>query len=153
VHFFDDKTRYLHLFLLFAAGSVIRVYHDRIPLSTWLLAAAVVPVVVLYRTPAFPDAFTAWLVYAVFWLAYVPNLHWFNRAGDYSYGLYIYAFPIEQALRQYFPAILPLELFATAAVLTLGCAMLSWHLVEQPALKLKKVKFRELIRRRIAAGS
>jgi peptidoglycan/LPS O-acetylase OafA/YrhL len=148
VHFFDDKTRYLRLFLLFAAGSVIRVYHDRIPLSSWILGVALVPVALLYRTPVFPDAFTAWLVYAVFWLAYVPNLHWFNRAGDYSYGLYIYAFPIEQTLRQCFPAILPLELFPAASVLTLGCAMLSWHFIEQPALRLKNLRFRDLLRRR-----
>lgn len=142
------RELYLRLFMLFGAGSLVRVFADRIPLSTWLLVTAGVPVVLLYRTVIFPDAFSLWLVYAVFWLAYVPNLHGFNRAGDYSYGLYIYAFPIEQTLRQSFPAIQPLELFPAASVLTLGCAMLSWHFIEQPALKLKNVRFRDLLRRR-----
>jgi peptidoglycan/LPS O-acetylase OafA/YrhL len=147
VPFFEAKAHYLRLFMMFAAGSLVRSYYDRIPLSTWLLAAAAVPMVLLYHTRLFPYAFSVWLVYAVFWFAYVPPLHVFNRMGDYSYGLYIYAFPIQQALRQYFPAILPLQLFAAASVLTLGCAMLSWHLVEQPALRLKKVGFRELLYR------
>jgi peptidoglycan/LPS O-acetylase OafA/YrhL len=87
----------------------------------------------------------------------VPNLHLFNRLGDYSYGLYIYAFPIQQTLRQYFVDIGPLQLFAAASVLTLLCAMLSWHLIEEPALCLKGVSFREmgrhLLRRRSAAAA
>ena len=152
VHFFEARELYLRLFMLFGAGSLVRVFAAHIPLSTWLLAAAAVPVALLYQSWLFPDAFTLWLVYAVFWLAYVPKLHGFNRAGDYSYGLYIYAFPIGQTLRQCFPAILPLELFALGGVWTLGCAMLSWHCVEQPALRLKDLRLRDLLRRRTAVA-
>jgi len=148
VHFFEAREPYLRLFILFGAGSLVRVFAERIPLSTWLMAAGAVPVVLLYQSGLFPDAFTLWLIYTVFWLAYVPDLRWFNRAGDYSYGLYIYAFPIGQTLRQCFPAIQPLELFPVASVLTLGCAMLSWHCVEQPALRLKNLRFQDLLRRR-----
>jgi peptidoglycan/LPS O-acetylase OafA/YrhL len=152
VHFFQERQMYLRLFILFAAGSAVRVFSDRIPLSTWLLAAAAVPVALLYVTDLFPVACSLWLVYAVFWFAYVPKLHGFNRMGDYSYGLYIYAFPIQQTLRQFFPAILPLELFAAAGMLTLGCAMLSWHFIEQPALRLKDVRLQDLRRRRATAS-
>jgi peptidoglycan/LPS O-acetylase OafA/YrhL len=156
VHFFSDRVRYLRLFLLFAAGSAIRVYDGRIPLSAWIVAAltAITLASMLWYTQrASHYLFTLWLIYTVFWVAYVPNLHFFNRMGDYSYGLYIYAFPIEQTLRQYIPAIRPLELFCCASFLTLGCAMLSWHFVEHPALDLKKVKFRQLFRRLVTAGS
>jgi peptidoglycan/LPS O-acetylase OafA/YrhL len=86
-------------------------------------------------------------------VAYVPNLHFFNRFGDYSYGLYIYAFPIQQALILYFPGIRPLALFGVAFLLTLICAMLSWHLIESPALKLKSVSFRTYFRRRTTADT
>ena len=150
VHFFQERVHYLRLFILFGAGSVMRVYQERIPLSTPILLALSALTALVYRTPALEYVFTAWLVYAAFWFAYVPNLRFFNRAGDYSYGLYIYAFPIEQTLRQSFPEILPLQVFAAASLLTLGCAMLSWHFVENPALSLKKVKFRELLHRHAA---
>ena len=155
VNYVHNKVRYIPLFFLFATGSVIRVYSDRIPLSSWILGvASVVMVLAVYYHFAYAEyVFIAWLVYATFWFAYVPNLHFFNRAGDYSYGLYIYAFPIGQALRQYIPDIQPMPLFGLTSLLTLVCAMLSWHFVEHPALRLKKVKFRELIRRRVAAGS
>jgi peptidoglycan/LPS O-acetylase OafA/YrhL len=153
VHFFADKSLYLRLLLLFAAGSVIRVYADRIPLSNWIFAGLTLLTALFYHHRGLEPMFTVWLVYAVFWAAYIPDLHWSNRMGDYSYGLYIYAFPIEQTLRQYIPDIQPVELFLCASLLTLGCAMLSWHFVEHPALDLKKVRFRELFRRKAVAES
>jgi peptidoglycan/LPS O-acetylase OafA/YrhL len=150
-----NKFPFRTLFLYFLAGSVMRVYADRIPLSGIALAVMAALSLALYRTPAFHWLLGATLAYGTLWIAYVPNLHWFNRAGDYSYGLYIYAFPVGQTLRQYFEHIQPLQLFACTSVLTLICAVFSWHVVEQPALGLKRVRFRQtlwrLLRRRPAA--
>ena len=46
--------------------------------------------------------FAPLLTYVVLVAAYHPNLRWRlpNRAGDYSYGLYVYAFPIQQTIVQ-----------------------------------------------------
>ena len=58
--------------------------------------------------------------------------------GDLSYGVYIYAFPVQQTLMQLFGPGLGVWAFgaATAAVV-LPLAAASWWLVERPALKLK----------------
>lgn len=135
------------LFLYFLAGSMLRVYWDLVPLSGLLLAACAVADFFLRHTPAYPAALGVTLGYGVLWAAYVPDLHAFNRVGDYSYGLYIYAFPVAQVLRQYFIHIGPLALFAWGTVLTLACAAISWHLVEEPALRLKRVDFRAKLKR------
>jgi len=58
----------------------------------------------------------------------------FNRIGDYSYGHYLYAFPIQQALAYAQPGIAPSTLFAESFALTLAAAVCSWHGVERPAL-------------------
>ena len=58
----------------------------------------------------------------------------FNRIGDYSYGLYVYAFPIQQTVVQRAPAIEPLTLFARRRWSTLIVSAASWHVVEKPAL-------------------
>ena len=58
--------------------------------------------------------------------------------GDASYGIYIYAFPIQQALRLYFPEIDPLTLFAGAMALTTPLALASWHVIEKPCLDSRK---------------
>lgn len=67
-----------------------------------------------------------------------PVLNRFGRFGDISYGVYIYAFPVQQTVvwmaGKDFPFI-PGLMIATVA--TAVCAFLSWHLVEHPALRLK----------------
>jgi peptidoglycan/LPS O-acetylase OafA/YrhL len=61
------------------------------------------------------------------------------RFGDLSYGIYIYAFPVQQALMQAFGPKMGLGAFLAA---TLACvlplAAASWWLVERPALRLKR---------------
>ncbi|MCX7086643.1 MAG: acyltransferase [Methylococcales bacterium] len=60
-----------------------------------------------------------------------------TNSGDYSYGIYIYAFPIQQAVVYLYPN-LPFEIYLPICfTLAFVCAILSWHLIERPALALK----------------
>lgn len=59
--------------------------------------------------------------------------------NDYSYGIYLYAFPVQQAITHSLPIQSPLSLFAFTMLITVPLAVVSWHLVEKPALKFKKV--------------
>lgn len=63
------------------------------------------------------------------------------RYGDYSYGLYIYAFPVQQifALLGIYRSGLLLY-FLSSTVVTLILATLSCYLVERPALRLRQAK-------------
>lgn len=55
---------------------------------------------------------------------------------DYSYGLYIYGFPVQQALATWPFARSDSRVFFTASlVITLICAMVSWHWIEKPVLR------------------
>lgn len=60
-------------------------------------------------------------------------------SGDYSYGIYLYAGPIQQSVVW---ALGPANSFLANAALsipiTAAFAMLSWHLVEKPFLKVKR---------------
>ncbi|MDR8394968.1 acyltransferase [Paraburkholderia sp. USG1] len=68
-----------------------------------------------------------------------PVLRRFGRFGDLSYGLYIYAFPIQQTIIHSSHNTQPLwlNLIASAAAIS-ALAFLSWHLIEQPANGLKR---------------
>jgi peptidoglycan/LPS O-acetylase OafA/YrhL len=92
-----------------------------------------------YATPAFEAAARIALAYGVIWFALVPGgaIRAFNRAGDYSYGIYIICFPIQQSLVALDPALTPASLFAISFPAVLALAMLSWHFIEQPALRQK----------------
>lgn len=85
-------------------------------------------------------AFTLGLPIAVvlFGTGSLPVLRRTGRFGDVSYGLYIYAYPVQQTLIWLSGNQLPvgIGILASAAV-TLLLAWLSWRLVEQPALRLK----------------
>jgi len=56
---------------------------------------------------------------------------------DYSYGIYIYAFPVQQALADLNPPMSWETYLGLTVLLTTTLAALSWHLIEQPALAFK----------------
>ena len=86
----------------------------------------------------FGPAVVATGIYLTFWIAYgLPTLRW-PGDRDHSYGLFLYGFPVQQALVALMPDIQPLPLFALASVGALGLALLSWHLIERPALRWKR---------------
>ena len=83
------------------------------------------------------------LSYAVLAVGFAstPILNAAGRYGDFSYGLYLYAFPMQQASFQLIGnhwGVWPPLLAATAA--TACCAYGSWHGVEKRALYLKPIK-------------
>ena len=61
-----------------------------------------------------------------------------GKYGDFSYGMYIYAFPVQQTLVWYFEKTTHVYLaLAATSTVTLVLAALSWHTVEKQALRLK----------------
>lgn len=67
-----------------------------------------------------------------------PVLRRAGRFGDFSYGMYLFAFPVQQTvIYLFYPAASFWGSMALAFAITLGCAALSWHVVEKPALAFK----------------
>jgi len=134
-----DVPHLAQLALCFGLGSLAYAWRDALPVSLAGAAACVALVAWnpagLAREALFPPL----LVYVVLVAAYDPRLRFraFNRIGDYSYGLYVYAFPIQQTIVQRVPGVEPLLLLAYAFPAALAMAVLSWHAIEHPALGLK----------------
>jgi len=124
---------------LYLAGVIFYLYRDRIGMSGWLALVSAAMLVLAARIPygcaaLFPFAGT----YLVFYLAFAPwlRLHRAGRFGDFSYGTYLYAFPIMQLLMHGIGhTIAPLLLFVYATPLTLLAAIASWYGVERGFLR------------------
>lgn len=67
----------------------------------------------------------------------MPRMPFFS-GGDYSYGIYLYGFPIQQSIVAATGIFNPFALFAMTVVPVTTMAALSWHFVEKPTLKLRK---------------
>jgi peptidoglycan/LPS O-acetylase OafA/YrhL len=61
-----------------------------------------------------------------------------EKIGDFSYGLYIYSFPIQQTVAQFLPEISWYVNFVISLTLTFAISAFSWHFVEKKALRYKK---------------
>lgn len=86
---------------------------------------------------------TPYLVIA-FGTASFPVFHRFGRFGDLSYGVYIYAFPVQQTVIWLTPSLDIYQHFVIAIPLTLACAWLSWHLIEKTALNFKPKRLKSI---------
>jgi peptidoglycan/LPS O-acetylase OafA/YrhL len=79
------------------------------------------------------------MTYVIFWLAAVLPFRTFGKR-DYSYGVYIYSFPIQQSLAAVgIPAYGFAAYLAASFGLTLIFAAASWHLVERPVLRWRRM--------------
>jgi len=71
-----------------------------------------------------------------FGVSYEKNLSKYIK-NDYSYGIYIYAFPIQQTIASIYPNINFYIYLIVSIIITLLLAFVSWHLIEKQFLKLK----------------
>jgi peptidoglycan/LPS O-acetylase OafA/YrhL len=123
----------------FFSGAFLYINRDRIPLNG-IIALGLCSITFLFSRTGFHDLVVrAALAYTALWFALVPSgfIRRYNAFGDYSYGLYIYAFPVQQSLAAFWTTIGPLPMFLISGVVTLLMASLSWHLLEKRALRLK----------------
>jgi peptidoglycan/LPS O-acetylase OafA/YrhL len=88
----------------------------------------------------YPAAFGSVVIIAAYNLPFLNN---FGKYGDFTYGLYIYHFPIIQVFRQYnlFEKYNPILMAFSVILITLCFAIFSWFFVEKRFLdRFKKPK-------------
>ena len=127
------------LSLPFAFGMTLYIWRDKVPVNWWISGALAIVAITLYGTAFFIEFFLLWVAYTVFPLAYLPRgwIRKYNLLGDYSYGFYIYAFPIQQLMVFIFGAMAPWQNMFLSIPATLVCAILSWIWIEKPSLAMR----------------
>lgn len=139
------------LCLFFSAGCVCFLYREKIPHSIAIFVISLVALGGSLLLGVFGLMAPIAMTYAFLWLAFALPFGRFDRKGDFSYGTYIYAFPVQQGM-----ALLRIQekgfglYFTCSLLLTAVLAFLSYRLIEAPCLRLKTMKMSTFRRR---AGS
>lgn len=135
VPLFGMNVQFQEPLIFFIVGSFFWINREYIPLS-WILCFFLI-------LATFFAAGTAWyfyayipaVVYTVLMIAYRLPYVDMDRFGDISYGLYIYAWPIQQLV--WAPGQSAYENALYSSLIVIPLAYLSWRFVESPALRLR----------------
>jgi peptidoglycan/LPS O-acetylase OafA/YrhL len=128
------------LVMSFIAGLVIYRYRDKIAWSGRLFLLALAASLALIVVPNGVRFSALPIAYVTMYLGLQnPRRNKIVLSGDYSYGLFLYGFPIQQAIMAVSPA---LRHWYWNLLLAIPCAIVvatgSWWLVERPALAQRK---------------
>lgn len=134
----DRQAKFTFCFLV---GALVYFLRERIlTVKAWIPLAALVVLVVSYLTWGFHQVGIPAFAYLVLWIAYHLPFRGVGRKRDFSYGLYIYGWPVQQ-MAAYFGAtelgLVPYMLISLAGAGVLAAG--SWFFIESPALRRKDV--------------
>ena len=139
VPFLADGYR-VTLPLVFLLGSTVAMYSKKVPFSGWLALGSFAIVLGSLRWGGYKLVGVAALVYLVLWVAAAlpKRVQWIGQKNDYSYGIYIYGWPVQQMLAFYglekwgYVPYVAITIVGTAVL-----AWLSWHGIEKWAMAIK----------------
>lgn len=130
---------------IFLAGALLATLRTSIKFSVPLALLALTLIILttfggLQHWRRFALIYITFLPYIVVSFAFaLKRLDWLNKY-DFSYGFYLYGFLVQQCCVHALGTHMTVtQLTALSCVITFVCAMLSWFLVEKPALRMKKI--------------
>lgn len=138
--YFGPYVRWSPFFFL---GSCVYFFRDKIPMNFWILLTLLI-LWYLLRDIEIAGRLTELVAfsYMVLFLSYqtpVVGKTFFSK-HDFSYAIYIYAFPIQQIILHCFAdKITPWGVAGLTAIALIPFCFFSWHYIEKPALRLKHV--------------
>jgi peptidoglycan/LPS O-acetylase OafA/YrhL len=138
-----DKMLLVELSMYFMAGMILSYYSKLVNANRtrWFVFFASVCLFIAFANhPALYWLQLILIPLATLSFAYlpIPIIHQAGVWGDFSYGIYIYGFLVQQMLVALSNNTIGLyNLMWLALVVTFGIAILSWHLIEKWALQHK----------------
>ena len=132
------------LWSMFALGIAAHLWRDRIRLSWWVCAGLLAAVMLSARVLPIPHLAGLFTAYAVLCAGFLSARNGAVSGSwpDYSYGMYIYAFPVMMGIAALVPVTHHWQLAALNLAATFPLAVLSWHFVEKPVLDLVRSRQR-----------
>lgn len=124
----------------FFAGMMCFMFRDYIILNRKFAVCLMLAACVLYIAyfKVFSPVFYAALLYVMVIIGISETIKKIKLPGDYSYGIYIYGFLIQQIIAHLFPEIKAYPSMLVTVPLSVIAGVFSWHFIELPAIKKGK---------------
>jgi peptidoglycan/LPS O-acetylase OafA/YrhL len=142
----SDPRSFVRLAAFFYSGTILYYYRQYIMPSRWV-ALAILWIglmlagrfIVSHDVRYVVDTIVTMTVGASALLSagFTPRVETGLGNRDYSYGVYLYGWPVTKCLVYFLPAISPWPLFFGSLAGATLLASVSWHFVERPALAKK----------------
>lgn len=129
----------LRLCGVFLCGTLLWVERDRIRFNPTFVAVSIVLVFIPWPSGLHSVIDILLVPYVVVAIGSQRRgrLAFLTAAGDVTYGVYIYSYPLQQSLAHVISGLSPLEMMAISYPVSWGCGILSWRLLERPAMSLR----------------
>lgn len=138
-----DPIQNARLVSAFMVGTCYWLYRDKIVYSSFLVVFAAIVMTALLFSPLLAESALILLGgYMLFWVAIGVDwkfLRSINADNDISYGLYLYGWPIAALMIWYWPSIPVVVLGAGTYAGAALAGMVSWFVIEKPAMRLKSL--------------
>ncbi len=127
--------------IYFTAGMVLYLIKDKFDYFNWLtfllLGLYILLIIFNYLSTARLALYFLVPVVTYYFAFSVKSVQIPTQIGDISYGIYIYAFPIQQTILNFYPSIKVEYFIIVSIICAIPFAFLSWHFIEKKALKFK----------------
>lgn len=134
------KSLYLPL-LFYLSGTCYYLWRNKLKFTPiWIVfyLLLLIPISLQFVGQEWLALILPYLLLSIAFSKYIPA-NGFARMGDFSYGFYLWAFPVKQTISYYFVGTWSLTMMiVTSFIITLAISIISYHLIEKPALSLKK---------------
>lgn len=128
-----------HLVFCFLLGVGFYLWRDQVPFNRATCLFAVVLCTAGMAGGRGDAMFAMPAAYVACYLGLMnPRRSWIVSSGDYSYGMYLYGFVIQQCVAAFGPSVQYWYLNVLISLpVAFGVAVASWHLVEKRVLRLR----------------
>lgn len=141
-HIFSlPRYSFIELSLFFSAGMLLYSMREYVILDKHIAMFSIIALSVFVLNGIYDVPFAIFGSYLIMYFSFSEKikLSGFSKYGDFSYGIYIYGFPVQQTVVYLFGGTMnPYLNTLISYPIVLVLSVLSWYLVEKPCIQLKK---------------
>lgn len=123
----------------FATGSIFAIHKENIDINISILIASWLLFYSLVDSSINFIFFYVAVFISVLYLSSLSIVKKIKMHGDYSYGVYLWGWPVQQIFIYLMPLSSPLVNFSISSVVAVSIGAISWYLIEKPMMNINKI--------------